>query len=193
MKKYIILICLLNSVSSGFSQFAKDSAELVTRLDTFIQYNRDMNFDKIMDYTYPKLFTIATKEQVKEALESVFNSDELTLKMDSLKTEKIYPLFASGNNRYAKVNYSMLILMTPKPMKDTADIGMLVSIMQKQFGDENVRFDKNTNTMIIYQKLDMAAIKDELSPEWTFFNLNKDDPMMDLLLDKEIISKFYSN
>lgn len=193
MKKYIFLFCLLQSVSSGFSQFTKDSAELTTRLDLFMQHNRDMNFEKILDYTYPKLYTIATKEQVREALESVFNSDEFNIKMDSLKIEKIYPLFASGNNRYAKINYSMYILMSPKLQEDSTSIAMLVSIMQKQIGNENVRFDKNTNTLIIFQKVDMAAIKDELSPEWTFFNLNKDDPMMEQLLDKEIISKFYSN
>ena len=192
MKKYIFLFCLLLTVTRGFSQFAKDSADLINRLEIFMQYNRNANFEKVMDYIYPKLFTIAPKEQIQEAMESVFNSDELTIKMDSLKTEKVYPLFASGNNRYAKINYSLIMLMSPKQQDDSTDLGMLVPMMQTQFGDENVRFDKKTKTLTIYQKVDMAAIKDELSPEWTFFNLKKGDPMMDLLLDKELLSKFYS-
>jgi hypothetical protein len=192
MRKYLFLFCLLLAVSSGFSQSAKDSAELTSRLEIFMQYNRDMNFEKIMGYIYPRLFTIAPKEQIKEAMESGFNNDELTIKLDSIRIEKVYPLFASGNNRYAKISYSMLILMSPKQQDDSTDMNELVPVIQAQFGEENVRFDKKTNTLIIYQKVDMAAIKDELSPEWTFMNLKKDDPMMDLLLDKELLSKFYS-
>ena len=192
MRKFIFLFCLLHTVASGFSQFVKDSAELSSRLEMFMQYNRDMNFEKMMDYIYPKLFTIAPKEQIKEAMESALNDDELTIKLDSLKTEKIYPLFASGNNRYAKISYSMLILMSTKQQKDSTDMSEIVPVMQTQYGEENVRFDKKTNTLIIYQKVDMVAIKDELSPEWTFMNLKIGDPLMDSLLDKELLAKFYS-
>jgi hypothetical protein len=192
MKKYIFLFCSVLVAASGYSQFAKDSADLIRRLETFMQYNRDLNFDKVMDYTYPKLFTIATKEQIKEVMESAFNSDELNIKMDSIKTEKVYPLFASGNNRYAKISYSMLLLMSPKPENDSTNMNILIPAMKGQFGDDNVRFNEKTNTLIIYQKVDMAAIKDDISLEWTFMNLKKDDPIMELLLDKKMLSKFYS-
>jgi hypothetical protein len=192
MKKYFFLFCLVLVAASGYSQFAKDSADLVRRLETFMQYNRDLNFDKVMDYTYPKLFTIATKEQIKEVMESAFNSDELNIKMDSIKTEKVYPLFASGTNRYARISYSMLLLMSPKPENDSTNMSILIPVMKGQFGDDNVRFNEKTNTLIIYQKVDMAAIKDDISREWTFMNLKKDDPIMDLLLDKKLLSKFYS-
>ena len=127
-------------------------------------------------------------------MEETFNDEELGMKMDSLKVVKIYPLFSEGSNKYARVTYSMTLLMTPKITEgDSIDIYMYLNIMQGQYGKENVRLDSTEKTLKIFQELDMAAIKDEISTEWTFLNIAKDDASMEMILSKELLARFYSN
>ena len=192
IKKSFLLFFSISITFNGFSQFSKDSMELINRLEIFLQYNRELNFDKVMDYVYPKIFTIAPREKIKEAMEAAFQSDELVIKMDSLQIQKVYPLFAVDKNKYAKINYSMQMLMTPAKVEDSLDMNMLLTIMQGQYGKENVRIDEKTNTLIVNQILSMAAIKDEHSKEWTFVNMKKDDPLMGMLLEKPILDKLNS-
>ena len=59
--------------------FCQDAA-LTARLNSFIKANDELNFDKILDFTYPKVFTIAPREKMKEALEEGFNSEEIKMK-----------------------------------------------------------------------------------------------------------------
>ena len=192
MKKSFFLFFSILITFNGFSQFSKDSIELINRLQIFMQYNRELNFDKVMDYVYPKLFTIAPREKIKEAMEAAFQSDELVIKMDSIQIQKVYSVFAVDNNKYSKINYSMQILMKPVKIEDSLDMNMLLTIMQGQYGKENVRINEKTNTLIVHQNLSMAAIKDKHSKEWTFINMKKEDPLMGMLLEKPILDKLNS-
>ncbi len=164
---------------------------MIARLEAVMQHNRDMDFDKVLDFTYPKLFTIANRDEVKESMEDVFNSEEMAIAMDSLKVVKIYPIFADNQHRYAKVTYSMVINMQPKG-EDSLDINRFLELIQQQFGEENVTIDKTGNGINIFQEVDMAAVKDDLSPEWTFVNLKKEDPFMEMLFEKDLIARFYA-
>jgi hypothetical protein len=191
MRTVFFLLCFFTFSAKGKSQYAKDSTEMISRLEIFIKNNRLMDFDKVLDYTYPKLFSIAPREQIKEAMENAFNNEELGISLDSIKIVRIYPVFAISQNRYAKLTYSMMINMQPKG-EDSTDINMMLELMQTQYGEENVTVDKTGNGINIFQEVDMAAIKDELSPEWTFVNLKKEDPLMEMLFEKDLIARFYS-
>lgn len=188
---FVIIFFLLFSVQ-GKSQYAKDSTEMISRLEIFMQNNRLMDFDKVLDYTYPKLFTIAPRDQIKEAMESAFNNEEVGIKMDSLRIVEVYPLFTVEKGTYSKITYSMLLNMSPKGEEDSTGINGFLEAMQSQFGEKNVWIDKTGNGINIFQEVDMAAIKDDLSPEWTFVNLKKEDPLMEMLFEKDLIARFYS-
>ena len=189
MKKIIFLLFLISIIVKGYPQFSGDSTELVKRLETFMQHNRDLDFDKLMNYVYPQVFTLASRDQMIQAMEAAFKNPELAMKMDSLRIERIYPVFAIGNSRYAKVLYSMRILMTPGQVGDSVDINGFLALMQEQFGKENVRLHENLKTLIIKQQLAMAAIKDDSSKEWTFLNMKDGDPIMEKLLEKSVLDK----
>jgi hypothetical protein len=62
--------------------------------------------------------------------------------------------------------------------------------MEGQFGKGNVWFDKMRNSLNVTMQADMVAIKDELSPQWTFVTLDEDNPViLDLLFSKEVIAR----
>ena len=79
MKTVLIIICFVALSFTGKAQYKKDSTDMSTRLETFMQYNRLMDIDKVLDYTYPKLFTIAPREQVKEAMEKYAKEKSMAL------------------------------------------------------------------------------------------------------------------
>ena len=186
----MVLLSLVIATGSGFAQ-AKDSAELVKRLDVYMQYNRDKDFEKVLDYTYPKLFDLASRDQLKQVLESVFKSEAITVTMDSLRIVKIYPIFTIGTGRYAKITYYMRVGMTAKG-DDGINMEAIAEAMKAQMGAENVTYDAKTKTVLSRETVPLVAIIDELSPTWTFMNAKKDDPMMDKLLKKEVLDKLNS-
>jgi hypothetical protein len=183
----VSIICLF------FVAEAQQDTSLVNRLNATLQFTKVMDLEKVLDYTYPKLFTIATREQMLEVLKSTFETDDFTTELDSLKIDTIYPVFTINNASYSKVRHSMLMKMVYKEPFDTADkegTEMMVTMMEEQFGKGNVRFDPIKNSLNIFMHSDMVAVKDNLSPKWTFANLDEDNPeMLNMLFSKEVIAK----
>lgn len=190
MKKIMGLLFLLNLFINLEAQ--QDTA-LVNRLTATMQFTKIMDMEKVLDYTYPKLFTIATREQMLEVLKSTFETDEYSTELDSLKIDTIFPVFSIGNGSYTKVKHTMLMRMLYKEPFDTTDkegIQILVGLMEAQFGKGNVWFNVKRNSLNVLMQADMVAIKDELSPQWTFVNLDEDNPViLDLLFSKEVIAR----
>ena len=169
-------------------------APLEQRLADFMKVNDEMDFEKGMDYTYPKLFTLAPREQLVKVMKDAFSSEEVKIELDSMRVDTVFAVFKIGDGSYAKVRYSMNMLMTLKNDKDSAaadDSGVdyvLLSIAEK-YGSENVSKDLKTGVIKIRNTSDMVAVKDEYAKEWSFVNLNKEDPMINKLFSKEVLDK----
>ena len=126
--------------------------------------------------------------------EDAFSSEEVKIELDSMRVDTVFAVFKIGDGSYAKVRYSMNMLMTLKNDKDSAaadDSGVdyvLLSIAEK-YGSENVSKDLKTGVIKIRNTSDMVAVKDEYAKEWSFVNLNKEDPMINKLFSKEVLDK----
>src|SRR5882724_10407486 len=146
MKRLFLGLFLLLTWGSIFSQANPD---LKRRLAEFLKFNAEMNFEKVLDYSYPKLFTLAPRKDMLTFLEKTYNSDDFSVKLDSLKIDSIYPVFKFADGMYAKVKYSMIMRMTFK--KDSLLNGTEenpgVKNLKSQFGEDKIRLDKATNTV----------------------------------------------
>jgi len=83
----------------------------------------------------------------------------------------------------------MLMRMKFNEVPDSAEIAGIAALMEEEHGKGNVRYDKKTNTLILFMTPDLVAIKDEFSPEWTFVNYNEEGGLAPLLFSKEVIEK----
>lgn len=164
------------------------------RLDEFMKANDEMNLEKVLDYTYPKLYTIAPRAEVLKVMQETFNSEQVKVELDSMRVDTLYPVFQLGKGSYAKVKYSMVMLMNFNVAKDSADGGgaaqneMIRQGLAQQYGEQNVSMDEKG---IIHVRIQspMVAIKDEISKEWTFVNLKEGDAMTDKMVSKEVQDK----
>jgi len=171
---------------------AQQDTSLAARLNEMLKLTQMKDLNKVMDYTYPKLFTIAPKEALIEVMRSTYDTDEFIIELDSLKVDTIYPIFKINDTSYVKVKHTMLMRMKYKEPFDTTDKEgkeFMVSQMEQKFGKGNVRFDPITNSLNIFMIPDMVGIKDK-SSNWTFINLDEDNPqMLNRLFSKKVLDK----
>lgn len=186
MKKLLLLLLV---IIIGLKSFAQQDPRLLERLDSMLKVTESWNLEKILDYTYPKLFTVAPREQMLEAMQNSFESEEFTITPDSVRVHTIFPVFTTKDGQYAKIKHTMLMRMKFKEVPDSAESADMVAMMEEQYGAGNVRYDKKTNTMTLYAMPDLVAIKDEFSPEWTFVNYDEESGLAPLLFSKEVIEK----
>ena len=182
---YLLLLFALWS-QNGKAQADK---ELKIRIDSMMQLTQAGDLERILDFTYPKLFTIAPREKIAEAMRNAFDSEDYSSSLDSVVVLKINPVFDLQGGQFALVKHSMVMRMKfKKPINDEQADSMLDD-MEENFGENNVRFDKKNNTIVIFLLSNMLAIKDSYARNWTFTNYNEDDETTPLLFSKELVEK----
>jgi hypothetical protein len=176
----------------GIIASAQQDTSLVKRVNEMLKFTQLKDFEKVIDYTYPKLFTIAPKDVLIATMQNAFETDEFTIELDSVKILTIFPVFVIDDTSYVKVKHTMLMKMKYKKPYDTTDRvskESMVSIMEQRFGKGKVRFDPIANSLNIFMVPDMVGIKDK-SSKWTFANLNEDNPeMLAMLFSKKVLDK----
>lgn len=172
--------------------FAQGDSLLNRRIQQFLKANTEMNFERVLDFTYPKLFTIAPRDQMARMLKSSFDNEQMTITMDSLKTTTVFPVFTLPQGSYAKILYSMKMIMqlkgkeaTPEKQKEKDEL--MLAGMQSQFGDK-ASLD-SSGRIILYVNAVMVAVKDSYAKQWSFVNLKENDPLTAQLFSNEILNK----
>lgn len=194
MKKLLPLLGLFVLIACNSSKKKEKETtggpSLEKRLAEYMQLTEDMDLEKLMDYIYPRLFKIAPKEQMIEAMREGFNNEELKMSLDSLKVDKIYPIFTSGKGQYAKVTYTMVMIMDFLDKEGIEDqMELIMESMGEKYGRDNIRIDDKTGNLRVKQTSHLVAAKDEYAKDWSFVSLRDDDPMINQLLDKQVLDK----
>src|SRR5688572_20376705 len=113
MKKYFFILCAL---FINFLAVAQDS-KLKTRLDEYMRLNRELNFERLMDYVHPKLFTLAPREQLISYFKNIYDNEEMKIRIDSATISAISPVYKLTPGFYHKVDYKMRLTLI---LNDTA-------------------------------------------------------------------------
>lgn len=175
---------------------AQHDPRLVQRLDSTLIATRAMDFNRILDLTYPKLFDLVERDQMKAVLRSTFDNNQFLITLDSLTIASISPVMTVGSGQYVKVQHTMLMIFHFKDTADKENIEtekLVANTMAMQYGDENVKYDEVTRSIRVFTKPEMIGAKDDISPEWTFVNYKKGDMITELLFSKEIRDKLAEN
>lgn len=171
---------------------AQADKRLVERLDSTLMATRNKDLNTILDLTYPKVFDLVDRDQMKAVLSSTFDNEQFVIELDSLRILSIDKPFKEGNGEYVKITHSMLMIFKYKDTSNQENIEverMTANTMAMQYGEDNVKYDEKTRSIRIFTKPEMVGIKDEKSVEWTFINYKKNDMLAELLLSKEVRDK----
>lgn len=190
MKRHFFSLLLIILFLNGYAQ--EPDSSFRARLDSFFHLNHLKEIERVLDYTYPKLFTIVSREQMLEVMKNTFDNEEMTITMDSLKLVKTWPMLSLPEGEFVQMEYSMIMRMQFKQMDSTLTpdkMETISSLLEMKYGAGNARYDSVSGQILIHINSPLLAIKDELSPQWTFVNFIKDDPITPMLLSQDIIDK----
>ena len=188
--KTIFLFFLFTAL--GSQARAQQDSSLLNRLHAMLKYTQVKDIDKVLDYTYPKLFTIAPRALLLNSMKETYETEEYIIELDSINIHTVFPIFKIADTSYVKVKHTMLMKMKYKQPYNTSDGGnrtLLVNLMAEKYGKGNVRFDPKENSLNIFMIPDLVGVKPGNS-QWTFANLNEDNPaLLEILFSKKVRDK----
>jgi hypothetical protein len=192
MKKLTgVFISFLLSISI----FAQDKidANLNRRLQTYMKLTRELKFEEIMNYTHPKMFALAPRDEMVKLFRQTYDNDQFKMLIDSTSIITIGPSFKVGVTDYRKVDYGMKLNIQFKDSAATSDSGFVKTIIEnlKQgFPGGDVNFDHAKKAFIVRASSFMFAIRDNELSEWMFLGYQKNEEMVKLLYPQEVIDHF---
>lgn len=186
MKTKLIINFIVAFIS--IQMHAQTIEPLKEEIEKIYQATIVLDYDAILEATYPKVFDLVSKEQMKEVLKSTFNGNE-GIKVKLLPTEPEFSfgeIFKIENHFFCLVNHnlSMQLVMDEK----IEDIEMMISIFKSTLETDKVTFDQSTNTFTIHKRSTMIGIYDEFTNKtWKFLNKDKNNLLANKLLSEKVI------
>lgn len=180
MKK--LLICLL--LLSATSAFAQDAVTIKRDFETMVAYTHQKNMDKVIEMTYPQIFKIMPKAQMKAmangaldgmGIKSIFEEVPLMLKLSPIKK------LANASVCLGRYNQSMVL-----EFKNAALIDM---ITKAKMGDTKIE-KTGANKVRIKGTQYLLAIKDSYTNNtWKYLRYDDEDAATNAkILSKEILA-----
>lgn len=189
---HLILTLLLISTAVSAQKLSKtDKYAIRERVGWFIKHTKELNYEGVLDLTYPKVYTLASRESMMELLSGMADLG-MEMIVDEMDIKKVQGLHKAGNDLYALVKYDtkMRINVTGDLASELA-INSLTMSFGNTYGSKNVKFDAEKSQFSIYGLKYMVLIKEEAyDSEWFIMEWNTEDPaLISALLSPEVIKK----
>ena len=195
MKLITLTLLTLWSVNLSAQNLSnQDKTDIQTRLDEYFEFTKVNDYTQMMEYIYPKVFTLATKEQMVE----VFNSMKtmgIGLNVDEININKIEDLMDGGSKKYGVADYNIEIrleLLTPV-MQSAEVVESLKSSFKVSYNATDMKYDEETKTLSFKGHKYVLAIKDPDydADNWYFLEHDASNPMAsEMLIDSDVLTKF---
>jgi len=166
--------------------------------DAFMDYQKlitNQQFEESLDYIYPKLFTLMSKEQMLKVLKATVNNPLLEVEFGEFKLLKAGAPQKIENQYYSLIDYSVVIKMKVKTknekQRETMNNRMLLGL-QKQFGEENVSLNRVTGYFEVKSEKKAVAISKDGKSKWTFLTVEPNQKlMMEKILPSSVVEELF--
>lgn len=188
MKKILILVVLL----SCFLGFSQNNESLKTDVKKMYDASYNMAFDEVMEYTYPKIFEIASREQVSAAIESAFDNDEMKIRFVHVSPTFSYSDIKKIDNKtVCLVKYNSAMRMTFEKKMEAEEIESLKKAFKDSGEYEKITFEQDRNSFLLEGQASMIAISDESTKgKWAFINYSKSQAQLaEMLLGANVLKE----
>lgn len=183
-----------------------DELALRQRLLEFFIASDEMDIDKMVGYHYPGIFDITPREKLLELMNGLYKDPAMPFEIDSVVTDSIYPIFSVDKGKYARIRYTMLLTTRSDELKDPdkrvvdpnyeritdAPLSQATNIkttLEATYGQGNILIDGITGSLKIRATHILLAIKDKISPKWTFLTFEKNNPDIEKLFSQQVLDK----
>lgn len=149
------------------------------------------NFDAVLDLTYPKLFTLVPREQMKAVLGSMLDNPEMKITIAVNGIEKIHEPVVEGTETFRRIDYNSAMRMElGDEMWEQKE--MMISGMKMSMGDVDIIADDDTQALLIDQLSTMIAIQEDGASDWKYLQFQADQAMMlKAIIPEAVIQKMF--
>uniref|UniRef100_UPI0040498123 hypothetical protein n=1 Tax=Flavobacterium sp. TaxID=239 RepID=UPI0040498123 len=184
MKKSILLFAFL--ISATFSVNAQDLASLKVEAKKAYESSANMNYDAIFETTYPKVFNIIPKEQMKEMFEQMMSNEQFTLKLIQVEPNLSFGTIKKiGEQTFCMVDHDNVMEMNfIAPVEDAET---MVELFKSSMEAKEVTYNKESNTFTIKLRSTLIAVADDLTNNnWKFLNKDKENKLFSMIFDEKV-------
>lgn len=147
MLKYLFLIffLLINTTLKAQNLSSEEKNKIETRLDEYMALISGGDYEAMMEYVYPKVFTIASKKDMIAMFSGIGTGLEFSFDNPDLKwIEGIH------SNNYALIRYSMEmgLRLVSDETRTEAMFNTMKIAFESQFGAENVETQKEDFSLL---------------------------------------------
>ena len=186
MKKTILLMTAFLSLQL----MGQKKEDIQPELLKMMVATNQMDFKKVMDYTYPAIFDLAPREMLVEVMESSLEND--MFKMSFIETNSI-PTISDvkeiKGGHYSLVNMPTKMKMAFKTQLEENQVGQMIEGMKANMNANKIEFNKEENALIIdLVTTSIAAFDKHTENTWKFLSYQSEQrEQMIMIIDEEIL------
>ena len=186
MKKLLFTLFLILSISSVFAQ---DLKSLKLEAQRVFIASSEPNFDVIFETTYPKIFEIASKEEMKQVFLEILDNDEFSIKLLTADPNfEFGAIIKINNQKFCVVKHDNYMRLTFKTKIESPET--LTAIFKSNMNAEEVTYNDALKSFDIKIRSTLVAVSDDLTNnKWKFVNLGSDDQLLYKIFSEEVIRK----
>lgn len=187
----MLLFILFSLPYAGSAQNADEKA-ISQQVNRFFKATQEKNWDAVLDLTYPRLFELAPREQIRK-LFTEMESEGMTFSFHDLEIEQISPVTVIGEEQFARIDYGSLmkIHLQGEEFEDASTIDLLQGSFEQSFGTGNVQYVPEENTFRVNSTKTMLAVARKTNNDWKFIEINPaQKDLMKNILPVEILDMF---
>lgn len=195
MKNKLIILLLLIPLFALVAYTPKENAEKDFR--KYIGHLIDQEFEQSMNYLYPELFDLISREDMLLTMEQTFNSPDIFISIAEPTVNSVGEIEKIDSMYYVRLNYSHTMMMrfsntdslVTKQERDSRDEMTLISL-GGTFGEENVSYDSTTSTFDIFTTKDSYGKSKDGKTSWKFIDVDPNNMvLLEALLPAVIINR----
>lgn len=180
------------SVLYGFEDDFKKEIEIT--VTEYFQLLNKSDYQSSMDYVYPLLFDIVSREMFLQSLEQMRKDTLISMSFDDFIIHSISTPLTIDNMKYSFVNYAYklkMVMHNQESDKEGQLVDVIRSALKAQFGEDNVDYDSSNYTFNISVEKTMFAISSPTYSGWKFVDYDAQlKPYLIKIIPQEIWSAF---
>ncbi len=170
-----------NSTVNYTSQFETD---IKNYLDEFNQGN----WENVLAYINPRLFTLAPKSAIISTFEEVIDMG-MDMKTDFKEVKSISKIVSYQDTLYCQVFYKGDITIVIND-ELSPQAGLFEEEFKSSYGEKNVTYNSKKNTFLINAERAMMAASADDGKNWKYLEFNKKDiKLIKLLIPEKVIDQ----
>lgn len=187
MNKVYFLCLFLFTQTAVFAQ--SDAEEIKQTVVEYMAIVENKEYQKTMDYLYPKLFEIVPKSLMEETLKKQAEDTDLVIELQNSAIQKISKVLLVDGVKYALVDYTFLMTMII-PEEDKEGLETMKVLFEAHYGKKNVVLDTDKRAFDINVSSAAYLIRDPQYKGWKFLERKKEMlPLLEKMLPKKVLKK----